>query len=546
MRIMIAQLNPTVGALRKNADKIIASLAQAEKEKVELVLFPELTLCGYPPEDLLHVPKFVQQMEEELLRIATTAPNLTAIVGLARYEQIGKRKFLRNSAAILSNGQILGYYNKNLLPTYDVFDERRYFEPGSEPLILKIADKKVAITICEDTWQHSGLLRSVWYQQDPVAVLKAEKLDLLLNLSASPYSMYKLAARHHVYCLTAQALNCPVAYCNQVGANDSLLFDGNSCFINSQGQLVASAKSFEEDSLLIDTEALPPSAIVKKELIDELHKALVIGVRDYCQKLGIQKVCLGLSGGIDSAVVACIAQQAVGKQNVLAITMPSRYSSEESSKDAALLAERLGIRFLEIPIEAPFNSYLQLLNSNFAEKTAGVVEENLQARIRGMLLMAFSNQFDYLLLNTGNKSELAMGYCTLYGDMCGGISVLGDLFKTVVYELALLINRQQEIIPLHTITRPPSAELRPNQKDSDTLPDYGIIDTIFHSYLELEQSPQEIAEKQNYPIELVLELVKKFYRNEFKRRQAPPVLRVTEKALTPPAGRRVPIVQGWV
>ncbi len=431
-----------------------------------------------------------------------------------------------------------------LLPTYDVFDERRFFEPGTTPRVWNFFGKKVAITICEDIWQHSALLRYTSYARDPVVELAALQPDLLLNISASPYSVSKLQNRFNVGLRAAETLHCPVVLCNQVGGNDSLIFDGYSYHLDAAGQLIDLCAGFKEDLHLIDLDANSPPQVFKDEAVSNLNEALVLGLHDYFQKSGFKKACLGLSGGIDSALVASLAAQALGPENVLGVGMPSRFSSQGSIDDARQLAKNLNIEYREISIEKPFQGYLDLLIPEFEGKTADVTEENLQARIRGMILMALSNKLGYIVLSTGNKSELAMGYATLYGDMCGGLGVINDLSKMQVYALSRWINREKEIIPWNTIQKPPSAELRLNQKDSDSLPDYQIVDNVLQDYVEAYLSPAKIAEKHGYPLALVQDLIQRIHRAEYKRRQAPPGLRVTEKAFS--VGRRFPIVQKFV
>ena len=471
MQILAAQINPTIGDLKGNAERIIRAINRGRSQGVDLVLFPELALSGYPPEDFLLLPHFIEAVNKSLEGIIQATKGIAAIVGLPRYNPRRVEKVLYNSAAIIHNQKLIGFADKILLPTYDVFDERRYFEPGVDIAAWEFMGHKIGVTICEDLWQQSGFLQATSYRRNPVQELKEEKVSLVLNLSASPYSLVKFSTRLKVFSSAARSLDCPVILCNQVGANDSLIFDGYSFCMNSQG-LLQCAKGFEEDDLLIDTAEMKTPLHFEQNPLSDLYQALVLGVHDYFKKLGFQKACLGLSGGIDSAVVACIAAEALGPNQVLALSMPSRYSAAESSRDAALLARRLGIEYRELPIEAPFESYLSLLAPAFSGKEPDVTEENIQARIRGMLLMAFSNKFGYLVLSTGNKSELAMGYSTLYGDLCGGLAVIGDVAKQQVYALADWINREKEIIPWHTIKRPPSAELRPNQKDSDSLPNY--------------------------------------------------------------------------
>jgi NAD+ synthase (glutamine-hydrolysing) len=464
-------------------------------------------------------------------------------VGLPRYTELSSGKKLYNSAALIHDGRLEGFANKILLPTYDVFDERRYFEPGDGVTIWTLKGNAIAVTICEDAWQHSGLLQLMSYARDPIREIHQHSPCCLLNLSASPYSVSKLAKRLDVFSQAARSLGCPVMMCNQVGGNDSLIFDGYSLYADQEG-IKKVACGFKEDFLSIDLGTSSKPILFSQSPIADLYEALVLGIRDYFNKLGFKKACLGLSGGIDSAVVACLATAALGKSQILALEMPSRYTATESVTDATLLAERLGIEYTTLSIEKPFKSYLSLLTPSFKGLPEDSTEENLQARIRGMLLMAFSNKFGYLVLSTGNKSELAMGYSTLYGDMCGGLAVVGDLTKQQVYALAEWINRHEEVIPRRTIERPPSAELRPNQKDTDTLPDYAIIDQVLQAYVEEHDSPESIAEKFHYPLPLVKGLIKRIHDNEYKRRQAPPSLRISEKAFS--VGRRFPIVQGWI
>jgi NAD+ synthase (glutamine-hydrolysing) len=543
MRILVAQINPTIGDLEGNTERIIHSIQQGRRQGLDLVIFPELALSGYPPEDFILLPHFMEAINECLNKIISTTEGIAAIVGLPRVNPHKLDKALYNSAALIQNQKLVDFADKILLPTYDVFDERRYFEPGHQAKIWTLNGQKLAITICEDLWQHSGFLQSAFYRRDPILELIDQKPTCLINLSASPYSYNKFPTRLQVCLSAARSLNCSVILCNQVGGNDSLIFDGYSIYADHQG-LLECAKGFAEDHLMIDLSKPKKPLKIERNAIEDLYQALVLGVRDYFRKLGFQKACLGLSGGIDSAVVACIAADALGSQQILGIGMPSRYSSPESSRDAAELAHHLGITYREISIEKPFESYLTLLEPVFEGKDADITEENLQARIRGMLLMACSNKFNYLVLSTGNKSELALGYSTLYGDMCGGLAVIGDVTKQQVYALAHWVNRHSEVIPSHTITRPPSAELRPNQKDSDSLPDYAIVDNVLQAYVEEHRSPAWIAEHFQYPLSLVHDLIKRIHNNEYKRRQAPPSLRVSEKAFS--VGRRFPIVQRWV
>lgn len=543
MRILLAQINPTIGDLAGNTQLILQGIEQGRLEKADLVIFPEMSITGYPPEDFILLPHFIEAVFAHLEEIVKATEGIAVIVGLPRYNPHKYEKALYNSAAYIHDRVIIDYADKILLPTYDVFDERRYFEPGEHVKVWELKGQKFAFTICEDLWQHSGLLKSTLYRRDPIEEIKKHKPTFLINISASPFSIDKGYTRFEVCHSAARTLGCPIILCNQVGGNDSLIFDGGSLYVDPRG-LLQRAKTFAEDRMLVDfSEKRTP---IKYELntTEDLYHALVLGLRDYFRKAGFKKACLGLSGGIDSAVVACLAVEALGAEHVLAITMPSRFSAPESSRDSKILAERLGIEIQELSIEKPFESYLSLLAPAFANKEKNVAEENLQARIRGMILMAFSNKFGHLVLSTGNKSELALGYSTLYGDMCGGLAVLGDVSKKQVYLLAHWINRHKEIIPTHTIERPPSAELRPNQKDSDTLPDYDVIDQILKSYVEEFRAPSWIAEHFQYPSELVHDIIRRIHLNEYKRRQSPPALRISEKSFS--VGRRFPIVQRWV
>lgn len=544
MRILVAQLNLIIGDLEGNTQKIIETLDRARSKEVDVVLFPELTICGYPPEDLMLHRSFIEAMDEYLEKIIRASARLFVVVGVVRKNTGKGEKSLFNSAAIIEEGKLLGYQDKWLLPTYDVFDERRYFEPGSDMRVWKYKGKKIGVIICEDIWQHAGYVDCTKYHRDPVQELEKHKPDVLLNLSASPYQYQKPDMRVTVCTKAARTLKCPVLLCCQVGGNDQLVFDGYSVYVDKKGNLSQLAKGFEEDEMIIDIQSESEACPMSYEPIRDLYSALVLGVRDYFHKSGFKKGCLGLSGGIDSALVACIAVDALGKEHVLGIAMPSRYSSRSSVSDAKALAERLGIGYEEVSIEKPFQSFLDLLHPHFHGMAADVTEENLQARIRGMILMAFSNKLGHVVLSTGNKSEMAMGYCTLYGDMCGGLSVISDVTKTQVYELARWINREKEIIPISTIDKAPSAELRPNQKDSDSLPDYVIVDKVLQAYIEDCLSPEEISKKHHLPIELVLDLVRRIHRAEYKRRQAAPGIRVSKKAFR--VGRKYPIVQGWM
>lgn len=543
MIILVAQINPIIGDVAGNSQKIIDWIRRGKSEQADLVIFPELALSGYPPEDFILLPHFIEEVQKKLKEIVQASKGISAIVGLPRQNPHQLEKPLYNSAALIHDGKLIDFVDKILLPTYDVFDEKRYFESGQQVKIWDLHGEKIAITICEDLWQHSGYLFSIHYCRDPILEIAKEHPSCLINLSASPYSINKFETRLNVCLKAAKTLECPVILCNQVGGNDSLIFDGYSLYVNKKG-LLKYGKGFKEDHLIVDLKKERSPIQIERDAIEDLYHALVLGVRDYFHKLGFKKGCLGLSGGIDSAVVACIAAEALSAENLLALYMPSRYSSSESSRDAALIAKKLRIEYREISIEPLFESYLQVLKPSFEDRSSDVTEENLQARIRGMILMSFSNKFGHLVLSTGNKSELALGYSTLYGDMCGSLAVIGDVTKKQVYELARWINRSEEIIPSYTIERPPSAELRPNQKDSDSLPDYEIVDQVLKAYIEEHRSPQSIADHFHYPLPLVQNLIQRIHSNEYKRRQAPPALRVSEKAFS--VGRKFPIVQRWV
>ncbi|MGC1879171.1 MAG: NAD+ synthase [Rhabdochlamydiaceae bacterium] len=544
MRILVAQLNPTIGDFEGNTRKIIQALDHARSKQVDIVLFSELVLCGYPPEDLLLHPSFIEAGQKYLEKILPSTAGLMAIVGMVRRNPAKGEKPIFNSAAIIHDTKLLGFADKQLLPTYDVFDERRYFEPGSTTQIWELKGKRIGVMVCEDIWQHAGLVDDTNYARDPVLDLKPLKPDLVLNLSSSPYHFQKPGTRVKVCVKCAETLQCPVILCCQVGANDQLVFDGYSLYVGSKGELLQVAKGFEEDEMVVDLDAPAVARSFSYDPIHDLYRALVLGVRDYFYKQGFKKGCLGLSGGIDSALVACIAVEALGKENVLAITMPSRYSSAGSVSDSEVLARNLSVELLHIPIEKPFEVFLDLLNPYFKGKPSDVTEENMQARIRGMILMALSNKHGYIVMSTGNKSEMGLGYCTLYGDMCGGLGVISDVTKQQVYALARWLNREKEIIPQSIIDKAPSAELRPDQKDTDSLPEYSVVDKVLQGYVEEYLSPEEIAKKYEVPIETVLNLICRIHYAEYKRRQAPPGIRVTKKAFN--AGRRYPIVQRWM
>jgi NAD+ synthase (glutamine-hydrolysing) len=544
MRVFVAQLNPIIGDFEGNTRKVIQALDRARSKQVDLVVFSELVLCGYPPEDLLLHTAFVDFNQKYLDKVIQASTRLMVVLGAVRRNPDKKEKPIFNSAAIINDGKLLGFEDKQLLPTYDVFDERRYFEPGTKTQIWELKGKKIGVMICEDIWQHAGFVSDTYYAHDPVLDFQALKPDIVLNLSSSPYQYQKPETRVEVCAKCAKTLDCPVILCCQVGANDQLVFDGYSLYVNREGQLVEVAKGFEEDEMVVDLDVPANPCAFTYDSTKDLYHALVLGVRDYFHKQGFKKGCFGLSGGIDSALVACIAADALGKENVLAVTMPSRYSSPGSVSDSEILARNLGIELFDISIEKPFQAFLDLLQPYFREKAPDTTEENMQARIRGMILMALSNKHGYIVMSTGNKSEIALGYCTLYGDMAGGLGVISDVNKQQVYMLARWLNREKEIIPQSIIDKAPSAELRPNQEDTDSLPAYEIVDKVLQGYVEESLTPEEIAQKYAIPIEVVVDLVRRIHRAEYKRRQAPPGIRVTKKAFS--IGRRYPIVQGWM
>jgi NAD+ synthase (glutamine-hydrolysing) len=544
MRIFVAQLNPIVGDLEGNTQKIIEALERARARGADIALFSELTLCWYPPEDLLLHQSFIDAQEKYLEKIVRASSRLMVFVGVVRRNASQGEKPIFNSAAVIQDGKLLGFEDKRLLPTYDVFDERRYFEPGMTTHLWECKGKKIGVLICEDIWQHAGYVGYTQYARDPVVDLAPLKPDIILNLSASPYQFQKPDVRVKVCAKCAKTLKCPVVLCCQVGGNDQLVFDGYSIYVDEQGHLRQVAKGFKEDDMVIDLDAPACPCPFAYDPIADLYHALVLGVRDYFHKSGFKKGCLGLSGGIDSALVACIAADALGKENLLAITMPSRYSSTGSVTDSRALARNLDIQLLEIPIEKPFQSFLELLEPFFQGKGSDITEENMQARIRGMILMAISNKLGHIILSTGNKSEMGMGYATLYGDMCGGLSVISDVTKQQVYALCRWLNCERELIPQTVIEKVPSAELRLNQKDSDSLPPYDVVDKVLRGYVEEYLSPEEIAAKYEVSLEVAIDLVRRIHRAEYKRRQAAPGIRVSKKAFR--VGRRYPIVQGWM
>ena len=540
MKIALAQINPTIGDIGANSAKIKAAIQQAAQAGADLAVFPELSVIGYPPKDLLLKPRFVDDNIAAVEEIARDCTECAALVGYAcRHTAEGLR--LHNAAALLADGKVAATYFKQLLPTYDVFDESRYFEPGTGSQVVEFKGKRLGLTICEDIW--SVVPGRSLYHVRPFADLAAEGVDLVVNMSASPFVLDKHKLRRELFGEQCRQYGLGMIYVNQVGGNDELVFDGCSCAFDNEGKLIGQAQSFAEDLLLVDLEA-PEAGRIESVSRDvaSIYDALVLGLRDYVGKCGFKTVVLGLSGGIDSAVTAALAVAALGADKVKGVALPSRYSSPGSVSDAEALAGNLGIELVKIPIEPVHRAMEEALAECFAGREPDVAEENIQARARGNILMALSNKFRHLLLATGNKSEVAVGYCTLYGDMAGGLAVISDVPKTMVYELARHINRNGELIPAATLTKPPSAELRPDQTDQDSLPGYDMLDEIVTRYVEQEQSLGEIvaAGFDEPTAQRVIELVD---RNEYKRRQAAPGLKVTSRAFG--FGRRMPIAQRY-
>jgi NAD+ synthase (glutamine-hydrolysing) len=544
LRLALAQMNTTVGDLRSNAERIRRTIGDAKKNRIDLIVFPELCVCGYPPEDLLHKPRFLKDNEAALRDLSGPTGDVTAIVGYAQ----GTPNQCYNAAAVIQHGQIQSVYQKGLLPNYGVFDEKRYFTPGQTPVVLKINGLFVAVTICEDIWDLDWLDRFLDGQK--------HTLDLLINLSASPFNSGKIAERRDILARCARHFHCAVGYCNLVGGQDELVFDGRSMVLSPQGKVISLAKAFEEDLCIVDLEKqdngqldirpVSPSCDWPGPQDDVLVvlQALVLGTRDYVHKNGFSKVVIGLSGGIDSALVAALAVEALGKENVIGITMPSRFNAAETRSDAEKLAANLDIEFHAVPIAETLDAFSKTLERVQGWDEKGLAYENLQARIRGTILMSYSNQYGWLVLTTGNKSETAVGYSTLYGDTAGGFAVIKDVPKTLVYQLCRFMNQRagRDMIPESIITRPPSAELRPDQKDADSLPEYDLLDAILKNYVELNHSAGEIIQS-GFPEEQVRRVIHLVDRNEYKRRQCPPGIKITPRAFG--RDRRMPITNRY-
>jgi NAD+ synthase (glutamine-hydrolysing) len=539
MKIALAQLNYHIGNFDYNLEKIKSAIANAKTAGADLVVFSELAICGYPPLDYLEFYDFIIKCKKAIDEITIVSNGIAIIIGAPSENNAIEGKDLFNSAYFIAEGKVQSVHHKGLLPNYDVFDEYRYFEPELSFEVLEFKGRRIALTICEDLWNIDE--ENKLYRLTPMEELIKQHPDLMINIAASPFSFQHPCERLHLLKRNVEKYNLPLFYVNQTGAHTELIFDGGSLAFNNKGEVIAASPQFTEDLLIVDLENDPPKNLNPYSFskIHMINEALVVGVKDYFWKMGFKKAVLGLSGGIDSAVVLCIAAAALGKENVHAVLLPSMYSSDHSVNDALELIKNLGCSHDIIPIKDVYNTFLSTLEPVFKNLPHDLAEENIQARARGMILMALSNKFGYILLNTSNKSEMAVGYGTLYGDMCGGIAVIGDLYKTEVYELSRFLNREREIIPENTITKPPSAELRLDQKDSDSLPEYNILDKILFEFIENRRGEREIVQLGFEP-SVVKRVLKLIDNSEWKRKQAPPVLRLSDKAFG--LGRRIPIV----
>ena len=540
MKIALGQINPTVGDFAGNSAKIIDYARRARSAGAGLILFPELSVCGYPPRDLVERVTFVQHNREAVEHIAAETQGIAVICGLVTPAQADTGKSVMNSAALLMNGEVKFVQSKMLLPTYDVFDEVRNFAPARAQTLFPLCGKQMALTICEDAWNDKHFWPRRLYSVDPVESLVQAGGNFVLNISASPFWARKRELRREMLATIARTDRVPVAFVNQVGGNDSLVFDGASMVFDREGNVIARGKSFEEDLVIFDSDSLTGDLHPQIEGEEaSVYAALVLGTRDYIRKCGFERAIIGLSGGIDSALTACIAVDAIGPENVTGVGMPGPYSSEGSISDARELAANLGIRFEMLPISGIFSEFNNTLHDVFRGRGEDATEENIQSRVRGSLLMALSNKFGAIVLSTGNKSELGVGYCTLYGDMAGGLAVINDVPKTLVYRLSHYVNSRRPVIPRASLEKPPSAELRPNQKDTDSLPPYEVLDAILEDYVEDAHSAEQIARERGFDLELVKSVIRLVERNEYKRQQAAPGIKISPKAFG--YGRRFPI-----
>ena len=540
VKIALGQINPTVGDFSGNAAKMVDYSRRAHTAGAGLILFPELSVCGYPPRDLVERPSFVARNRETVERIAAETSGIAVICGLVTPAHSDTGKAAMNSAALLVDGKVAFIQSKMLLPTYDVFDEMRNFAPAGKQELFPFCGNRMALTICEDAWNDKQFWRKRLYTVDPVESLIQAGGNFVLNISASPFWIGKREFRREMLASIARRHKVPVALVNQVGGNDSLVFDGSSVVLNREGQVIAQGKSFEEDLIYFDSQSL--TGEMHEQIPGEeasVYSALVLGTRDYMQKCGFRKAIIGLSGGIDSALTAVIAADAVGPENVIGVGMPGPYSSQGSIDDARALAKNLGIRFELLSISSAYEAYRKTLHDVFAGMKEDVTEENIQSRARGTMLMALSNKFGAIVLSTGNKSELGVGYCTLYGDMAGGLAVISDLPKTLVYRVSEYVNSRRAVIPQATLEKPPSAELRPDQKDSDSLPPYEVLDAVLEDYVEDSHAAEQIASDHGFDVELVRRVMRMVDRAEYKRQQAAPGLKISPKAFG--YGRRFPI-----
>lgn len=565
MRIALAQINPIIGDIAGNSALIAAAIDSARQQGAHLVVFPEMTILGYPPKDLLLKPSVIEECVNAIDELAAHCTDIAAIIGFAAPSDSPRGRALYNAAAFCHQGKVVKRFVKSLLPTYDVFDERRYFEPGPPSDIIEFMGVKIGVSICEDLWNDSELFPRQLYHEEPLEILAKAGAQVMINASASPFVLGKHAFRQDLFARAAKRFALPLLYCNQVGGNDELVFDGNSCAFDATGKLIAHAKGFEPDLLLVDlpqtndpAEPMEAEANVTRletpyEGVASAYHALVLGLRDYITKCGFKTVVLGLSGGIDSALTAALCVAAIGSDKVRGVAMPSRYSSDHSVDDAQDLAQRLGMKYHLVPIEQPHAAMEAILTPLFEGLTPDASEENVQARLRGVILMGLSNKFNSLLVTTGNKSELAVGYCTLYGDMAGGLAVLCDVPKMMVWEISRWINESSDspllkefgkgVIPQNTIDKAPSAELRPDQVDQDSLPPYPVLDKIIELYVEQDKSVKQILAQTGFEREVVLRMVRLIDLNEYKRKQAAPGLKITGRAFG--FGRRMPIAQRY-